>query len=68
MTRTESEQQYLTASESYMSAIRPTSQQTQAFYAATVQMIADREGGQVVLALPIGLRVVREPTRRKYGT
>ncbi|NUY33277.1 hypothetical protein F0160_22595 [Paraburkholderia sp. JPY303] len=68
MTRPETHRQYQAASESYLNAINPTSQQIQAFYAATVQMIADREGGPVALVLPIGLRVVREPTRRKYGT
>ncbi|MGF6836997.1 hypothetical protein QF001_000864 [Paraburkholderia youngii] len=69
MTRPETHQQYRAASESYLNAISPTSQQTQALCGAFVQMMADAMGGQVVLALPIGLRFVRMPGQgRKYGT
>ncbi|RZF29437.1 hypothetical protein EVC45_13195 [Paraburkholderia sp. UYCP14C] len=68
MTRTDGEQEYLAASESYLTAIKPTARQTATFCAATAQMLADDLGGKVAISLPEGIYIVRMPNRRKYGT
>ena len=68
MTHTDGEQDYLDASESYLTAIKPTAQQTATFCAATAQMLADALGGRVAILLPVGIHIVRMPSARKYGT
>ena len=68
MTRTDGEQEYLDASESYLTAIKPTAQQTATFCAATAQMLADALGGKVAISLPDGIHIVRMPNVKKYGT
>jgi hypothetical protein len=51
--------------DAYTRAVRPTPQLIANFCAATVQMLADDMEGRVTLALPVGLRVVREPIRAR---
>lgn len=68
MTRTERVQEYLDASESYVTAFNPTAQQTATFCAATAQLLADDLGGKVAILLPEEIHIVRKPnaSRRLY--
>ncbi|MBB5415033.1 hypothetical protein QFZ99_001414 [Paraburkholderia atlantica] len=68
MTSADREQEYLDASESYITAIKPTAQQTATFCAATAQMLADDLGGRVEISLPEGIHIVRMPNTKQYGS
>jgi len=51
--------------DAYTRAVRPTPQLIAGLCDAFAQMMADDFEGPVTLALPIGLRVVREPIRAR---
>ncbi|MFM0141802.1 hypothetical protein [Paraburkholderia sp. RL18-085-BIA-A] len=63
MTHTNSRRAYEESSRSFSLARQPTAQQVHDLCGKFTQMAADYFDGPVTLALPVGLRVVREPRR-----
>jgi hypothetical protein len=61
MNRIDSRRAYEDSHRAFSLAKQPTMYQVQDHFAKFTQMAADLLGGPVALALPIGMRVVREP-------